>query len=413
MIETSAGAQTTACAGIGNSAAAECETELSIVMPCLNEAETVGICVRKAAYFLKTSAVNGEIVVADNGSTDRSREIAAAEGATIVPVESRGYGAALLGGIRAAKGRFVVMGDADDSYDFSSLGPFLEKLRAGADLVMGNRFRGKIEPGAMPFLHRYLGNPVLSFLGQLFFGVTAGDFHCGLRGFNRQRIVDLHLRTTGMEFASEMVVRAALAGYAIAEVPIVLRPDGRSRPPHLRTWRDGWRHLRFLLMYSPRWLFLYPGIALVIFGVVGSSILLPGPFFIGQVGIDIHTFIVACMCILLGTQSICFAVVARRYALLAGFLPASSPYALLLQALRLEGLLLIGVVLGLLGVAGVAWCIAVWASAGFGPLQYPELLRLLVFSLTAIAVAIQLAFTAFLVGIMDIPTRDPAKRDSA
>jgi glycosyltransferase involved in cell wall biosynthesis len=266
MIETSAGAQTTACAGIGNSAAAECETELSIVMPCLNEAETVGICVRKAAYFLKTSAVNGEIVVADNGSTDRSREIAAAEGATIVPVESRGYGAALLGGIRAAKGRFVVMGDADDSYDFSSLGPFLEKLRAGADLVMGNRFRGKIEPGAMPFLHRYLGNPVLSFLGQLFFGVTAGDFHCGLRGFNRQRIVDLHLRTTGMEFASEMVVRAALAGYAIAEVPIVLRPDGRSRPPHLRTWRDGWRHLRFLLMYSPRWLFLYPGIALVIFG---------------------------------------------------------------------------------------------------------------------------------------------------
>jgi glycosyltransferase involved in cell wall biosynthesis len=376
--------------------------ELSIVIPCLNEAETVGVCIRKASRFLETCAVRGEIVIADNGSTDESRTIAAAEGARIVPVERRGYGAAVLGGIAAAKGRFVIMGDADDSYDFLNLESFLNKLRTGADLVMGNRFRGRIEPGAMPFLHRYLGNPVLSFLGRLFFGVKAGDLHCGLRGFNRQRMLDLNLRSTGMEFASEMVVRSALAGYAIAEVPIVLYPDGRSRPPHLRTWRDGWRHLRFLLMYSPRWLFLYPGLALLVFGIIGSSLLLPGPFFIGQVGIDIHTFIVACMCILLGTQSIGFAVVARRYGLNAGFVPASSPYASSLEALSLERMLIVAFGIFLLGVAGVTWCMAVWASAGFGPLQYAALLRLLVLSLTGIAVAVQLAFTAFLVGIMDI-----------
>jgi glycosyltransferase involved in cell wall biosynthesis len=381
------------------------EVELSIVMPCLNEAETLGVCIRKAKQFLQASGIRGEIVVADNGSTDGSRAIAAAQGARVIAVLTRGYGAALLGGIHAASGRYVIVGDADESYDFLHLMPFVEKLREGADLVMGNRFAGGIAPGAMPFLHEYLGNPVLSFLGRLFFGVHVGDFHCGLRGFNRERILALDLRTTGMEFASEMVVRSGLAHYTIVEVPTTLKPDGRSRPPHLRTWRDGWKHLRFLLMYSPRWLFLYPGIALLAFGIVGTVLLLPGRFYIGFVGIDIHTFIVACIAILLGLQSIGFAFVARRYGMRNGFIPASARYHFVLEALTLERLLIAALGLFVLGLIGLIWCVGVWASAGFGALDYAAMLRVLVLSLTAIAAAIQLAFTAFLAGIMDIPTR--------
>jgi glycosyltransferase involved in cell wall biosynthesis len=229
--------------------------ELTILMPCLNEAETLAVCIRKAKIFMAVSGVVGEVLIADNGSTDGSQDIAKLEGARLIPIAARGYGAALQGGINAAMGKFVVMGDADDSYDFTALMPFLDNLRGGADIVMGNRFKGGIEKGAMPFLHRYLGNPVLSFLGRLFFKIKVGDFHCGLRGFNKERVLALNLRTTGMEFASELVVRSALAGYNIEEVPTTLKPDGRSRAPHLRTWRDGWRHLSFLLMYSPRWLF--------------------------------------------------------------------------------------------------------------------------------------------------------------
>ena len=373
-------------------------------MPCLNEAETLAVCIRKARQFLQTSGVSGEVVIADNGSTDGSRDIAVAEGARMVPIATRGYGAALSGGIAAARGRYVIMADADDSYDFLNLMPFLETLRGGADLVMGNRFRGGIGAGAMPFLHRYLGNPVLSFLGRLFFSVKVGDFHCGLRGFDRERMLALDLRTTGMEFASEMVVRAALAGYAVVEVPTTLKKDGRTRPPHLHTWRDGWRHLRFLLMYSPRWLFVYPGLFLLGFGVVGTALLLPGPMYVGTVGIDIHTFIVACISILLGLQSISFAIVARRYGAARGFLPASSTYLSALAAFTLERMLLVALVLLVMGLAGLGWCIGVWASTRFGPLQYASLLRGLMLSLTAIAAAIQLAFTAFLAGIMDVPT---------
>lgn len=379
--------------------------ELTILMPCLNEAETLAVCIRKARRFFESSGVIGEVVIADNGSTDGSREIAAAEGARMVPVTTRGYGAALAGGIAAARGRYVVMADADDSYDFLNLMPFLEKLRGGADLVMGNRFRGGIGPGAMPPLHRYLGNPVLSFLGRLFFSAKVGDFHCGLRGFNRDRMLALDLRTTGMEFASEMVVRAALSGYAITEVPATLKKDGRTRPPHLHTWRDGWRHLRFLLMYSPRWLFVYPGLFLLAFGLIGTVLLLPGPVFVGTVGIDIHTFIVACICILVGLQSISFAIVARRYGAARGFLPASSQYASVLSAFTLERMLLVALALLILGLIGLGWCIAIWASTHFGELQYASLLRGLMLSLTAIAAAIQLAFTAFLAGIMDVPTQ--------
>jgi glycosyltransferase involved in cell wall biosynthesis len=383
------------------------DCELTVLMPCLNEAETLVACISKARRFLDESGVRGEILIADNGSVDASREIAGRLGARVVQVELKGYGAALQGGIAAAQGRFVVMGDADDSYDFLQLSPFVEKLRVGADLVIGNRFQGGIAPGAMPFLHRYLGNPVLSFLGRLFFSIPVGDFHCGLRGFVRERLLALDLRTTGMDYASEMIVRAALAGYAIAEVPTTLKPDGRGRKPHLRTWSDGWKHLRFLLMYSPRWLFLYPGLALLCLGVLGVGFLLPGILYVGHVGFDIHTFIVACIVILLGLQSISFALIARRYGAHRGFIPRSVRYSPFLEWCTLERMLVIALGLLFLGVVGVGSCVGYWASVHFGPLQEGTLLRLLMLSLTAIAAAIQLAFTAFLAGIIDIPGRLP------
>lgn len=381
------------------------ELELTILMPCLNEAETLAICIRKAKKFLADSKISGEVLIADNGSTDGSQDIAVAQGARVVPIPIRGYGAALIGGIDAAKGRFVIMGDADDSYDFSALEPFVERLRAGADLVMGNRFKGGIAPGAMPFLHKYLGNPVLSRLGQLFFDIKASDFHCGLRGFNRARILELNLRTTGMEFASEMVVRSALSGLRIDEVPTTLSPDGRSRPPHLRTWRDGWRHLSFLLMYSPKWLFLYPGLLLLVAGIVGATLLLPGPVMIGGVGFDLHTFLVACVAILLGTQSISFAVIARQFATAHELIPPSRRFASILDTLTLERLLIAGAAIALIGIAGFIRCLGQWASVGFGPLEYAAMFRILVISLTAIAIGFQLALSGFLSAITAIPTR--------
>jgi hypothetical protein len=381
-------------------------TELSILMPCLNEAETLATCIRKAKRFLDTSGVHGEVLVADNGSTDGSRDIAVAEGARVVPVPRRGYGAALLGGIEAAEGRYVIMGDADDSYDFTALQPFLDRLRAGADVVMGNRFQGGIAPGAMPFLHRYLGNPVLSWLGRLFFKIPIGDFHCGLRGFSRDRIQALNLRTTGMEFASEMIVRAAMSGYRIDEVPTTLKPDGRSRPPHLRTWRDGWRHLSFLLMYSPRWLFLYPGLVLVVLGVLASVLLFPGAIAVGGVGFDIHTFIVASFALVVGVQAMSFALLTRRFSTAHGLMPPPRPlFSGLLNALTLERMLIVAALLVLSGLGGVTACIWQWASTGFGPLEYSFMLRLLVASMVAVAIGVQIALTAFLLSIVEIPTR--------
>ena len=379
--------------------------ELTIVMPCLNEAETLATCIQKAQNFLADSKIHGEVLIADNGSTDGSRDLAAAHGARVVQIAARGYGAALIGGINAASGRFVIMGDADNSYDFSALQPFVERLRAGADLVMGNRFKGGIAPGAMPFLHKYLGTPVLNRLGQLFFNIEAGDFHCGLRGFNRDRILELNLRTTGMEFASEMVVRSALSGLRIDEVPTTLSPDGRSRPPHLRTWRDGWRHLSFLLMYSPKWLFLYPGLLLLVGGAAGAVLLLPGPIMIGNIGFDLHTFTVACIAILLGTQSISFAVIARQFATAHGLIPPSRRFASILDRLTLERLLIAGAAIVLMGIVGFVWCMAQWASVAFGPLQYANVMRILIISLTAIAIGFQLALAGFLSAIMAIPTR--------
>ena len=295
------------------------------------------------------------------------------------------------------------MGDADDSYDFSALMPFIEHLRKGADLVMGNRFKGGIAPGAMPFLHRYVGNPVLSLIGGLFFHLKVGDLHCGLRGFNRERVRALNLRTTGMEFASEMVVRAALSGYQIEEVPTILSRDGRSRPPHLRTWHDGWRHLSFLLVYSPRWLFFYPGSFLLALGIVTAFALLPGAVKVGNVAFDIHTFTVSCITVLVGTQALSFGVVAFRFAIAHKLLPPSQRLSGVLTALTLERVLISSVAVALGGLAGLAWCILQWVSTGFGPLEYSAFLRILILSLTAIAIGVQLALTGFLSAIVEIP----------
>ena len=285
--------------------------ELTILMPCLNEAETLATCIRKARDFLARSGVVGEVLIADNGSTDGSQAIAVVNGARVVPIAEKGYGSALIGGIRAARGRYVIMGDSDDSYDFSRLEAFVDKLRQGYALVMGNRFKGGIKPGAMPPLHRYLGNPVLTAIGRLFFRSPCGDFHCGLRGFDRQAILDLDLQAPGMEFASEMVVKATIHRLAVTEVPTTLSPDGRSRPPHLRSWRDGWRHLRFLLLFSPRWLFLYPGMALFLGGVGLTGWLLPQARVVGGVNLDIHTLFYASIAVVLGAHLMLFWVFAK------------------------------------------------------------------------------------------------------
>jgi glycosyltransferase involved in cell wall biosynthesis len=383
--------------------AAPAALELTILMPCLNEAETIEACVSKAMGFLARSGVMGEVLIADNGSTDGSQGLAEAQGARVVTVPEKGYGAALLGGIAAARGRFVIMGDADDSYDFENLDGMIGRLRGGADLVMGNRFEGGIAPGAMPFLHRYLGNPVLSFLGRLFFRITIGDFHCGLRGFSREAIRALGLQSPGMEFASEMVVKASLNGLRIEETPTTLKPDGRSRPPHLRTWRDGWRHLRFLLLHSPRWLFIYPGLLLIILGLAGASWLARGPVRVGpKLVLDVHSLVVACFSVLIGVQLVMFGALARRYAAAEGVLPPSTSFQQFLLGLSLERILQIALAIFLAGASGAAFAVIHWAGSGFGPIQYYGEMRLLVLSLTGVAVAIQMAAAGFLASVFSL-----------
>jgi glycosyltransferase involved in cell wall biosynthesis len=349
--------------------------ELTILMPCLDEAATVGKCVEKARAFLGRAGIDGEVLVADNGSTDGSRELARAAGARVIEVGERGYGAALRAGIGAAAGRYVIMGDADESYDFSRLEGFVERLRAGHPLVMGNRFRGGIRPGAMPPLHRYLGNPVLSFIGRLFFRTRVGDFHCGLRGFERAAVLGLDLRTPGMEFASELVVKAALAGWRIAEVPTTLHPDGRARPAHLRSWRDGWRHLRFLLLFSPRWLFLYPGLGLLVLGMVFTAVLYFAPLRILGAGLDIHSMLYASAAALLGLQLCLFALFARTSAQAAGLLPGNAALERLLGVFSLERGLLSGLAVALAGFAWSAAAFWEWREAGFGALDPRVVMR--------------------------------------
>ena len=374
------------------------ECELTILMPCLNEAATVGACVDAAVAALRVSGATGEVIVADNGSTDGSQEIAAARGARIVAVPERGYGAALLAGIASARGRYVVMADADQSYDFAQADAYLHKLREGYDLVMGNRFQGGIAPGAMPALHRYLGNPVLSGLGRLFFASPVGDFHAGMRGFRRDAILGLDLRTTGMEFASEMIVRASLAGLRITEVPTTLSPDKRGRPPHLRTWRDGWRHLRFLLLYSPRWLFLYPGALLLAAGLISGALLLPTP--------RVHTLVYAAAAVLIGYQTVLFALFTKIFAINVGLLPEDPRLNRVFRVATLELGLAIGALLLLAGFVGSIWALAVWDATSFGELDASSVtMRIVIASATAIALGFQTILSSFFFSILGLRRR--------
>ena len=379
--------------------------ELSVVMPCLNEAETVATCVRKTLAFFDDAGIDGEVVIADNGSTDGSPDLALAAGARVVLVDAKGYGNALMGGIRAARAPYVAMGDCDDSYDFSTLGPFLDDLRDGADLVMGNRFQGGIEPGAMPFLHRYLGNPVLSFLGRLLFKSRIGDFHCGLRAFNRQAVLNLDLHTGGMEFASEMVVRSTLRGYDVRERPTTLSKDGRSRPPHLHTWRDGWRHLRFLVLYSPRWLFMIPGIVLMLMGLVLGTALEFGPISVGRVGMDVNALVMAAAMVTIGFQSFSLGLLTKLYAISEGFLPPDPFTTRLRRFWSLEKGLVIGGVLALLGLAGLVVSVLYWNGRNFGNLDPRDSLRIVVPTATALIMSMQVVFAALFASILLIRRR--------
>jgi hypothetical protein len=382
--------------------------ELSIVMPCLNEAETLATCVGKAKRFLATHGVAGEIIVADNGSTDGSQEIARRLGARVVDVPERGYGSALHGGITAARGRYVILGDSDDSYDFSDLSAFLERLRAGDALVMGNRFRGRILPGAMPPLHRYLGNPVLSAIGRLFFHSPVGDFHCGLRGLSREAYDAIAPTTSGMEYASEMVIKATLAGLAISEVPIVLHPDGRSRPPHLRSWRDGWRHLRFMLLFSPRWLFLVPGSLLFGLGFAASVWLMTGMRRVGPAYLDIHTLLIAGLACLLGYQLIVFALFTKVFAISEGFQPMPGYLDRLFRHVSLETGIVVGLVLTFVGFGALVAAVWSWRAVGFGALDPRETMRQVIPGAILLVLGIQTVFSSFFLSTLGIRRRRTA-----
>ena len=377
-------------------------------MPCLNEAETLAKCIKHAQSAIAKGGFSAEIIVADNGSTDGSQAIARELGATVVDVSRKGYGSALIGGIDAARGPFVVMGDADDSYDFEAIGPLIDKLREGYDLVVGNRFLGGIEPGAMPWSHRWVGNPVLTFISRVFFHAPVGDTHCGLRAFRKDAYEKMRLRATGMEFASEMVIKAALKGMRITEVAVVLRPDGRSRPPHLRTWRDGWRHLRFMLLFSPRWLFLYPGLALFALGAVLSALLIGGPLEVAGVRLDIHTLLVAGFLSLIGYQLVLFAVFTKIFAIRAGFHPPHPALEKLFRYVTLEVGLAAGVLMALVGVVALVLAVASWGAVGFGNLDPSTTMREVIPAVVLLALGTQTVFASFFISILSIDRDDAA-----
>ena len=383
--------------------------DLSIIMPCLNEAETLGSCIVKAKKSIETLKLDGEIIVADNGSTDGSIEIAKNLGARVVHVKEKGYGNALRGGIEAATGKWIVMADADDSYNFGDITPFIEKLQEGYDLVMGCRLPkggGKIMKGAMPWKHRWIGNPALSWMGRLFFGSQVTDFHCGMRAFTREAYRRVTPRTTGMEFASEMVIKATLQGMRIWEVPITLYKDGRSRPPHLRSWRDGWRHLRFMLLYSPTWLFLVPGVFLLLVGVTFSARLQMGSWKVGPFGFDTNTMLVCSMCQVVGLQIFFFGIFTRIFAISEGLLPkTASPLDHLYKWFTLERGVLLGLFIFLVGLAKLIIAVLFWKAAHFGALSYPESLRQVIPSVTLIMIGVQVIFSSFFLSILEIPRR--------
>jgi glycosyltransferase involved in cell wall biosynthesis len=382
--------------------------EVSIVMPCLNEAETLAACIQKAQSAIEKDGLSAEIIVADNGSTDGSQAIAKELGARLIPVERKGYGSALIGGIEAARGELVIMGDADDSYDFTAIAPLIARLRDGCDLVVGNRFLGGIEPGAMPWSHRWIGNPVLTFISRVFFHTPVGDAHCGLRGFRKDAFERMKLRATGMEFASEMVIKASLKGMRIAEVPVALRPDGRSRAPHLRTWRDGWRHLRFMLLFSPRWLFLYPGAALFAVGLLSGAALEIGPVKIGPFGFDISTLLLAGFCCLIGYQLVVFAVFTKVFAMREGFHPPNASYAAMFRYVRLETGLALGLLMVVLGIGGLILAVLSWQVMGFGVLDPRTTMREVIPAAVLLTLGVQTVFASFFLSILGIDSEsDP------
>jgi glycosyltransferase involved in cell wall biosynthesis len=374
-------------------------------MPCLNEAETIAICVRKASNFLVRSGIKGEVIVADNGSTDGSPELALASGARVIGVADKGYGNALIRGINAAQGRFVIMADADDSYDFLELGSLIESLRSGNMMVIGNRFRGGIRAGAMPFLHRFIGNPLLSLVGRMFFSSAIGDFHCGLRGVERAAVLKLGLQAPGMEFASEMIVKATLAGWRIAEVPTTLSPTGRSRRPHLRSWRDGWRHLRFLLMMSPRWLMLYPGTCLIAIGVAAQIAIAQGPIVVSGIGFDIHTMLYAGGAVILGVQLVLFSVLARAVGVLKNVLPMRPTFSRFLRAFTLERGILLSLLLGVGGLVLAVYSFTTWAHAHLAALEPTVVMRVAIPSVTLMLAGAEIIFSSFLLKFIDVHAR--------
>ena len=379
---------------------------VSVVMPCLNEAETVGRCVAEARASLAAAGLTGEVLVADNGSTDGSQALAEAAGARVVAVATPGYGAALAGGFEAARGRYVVMGDADLSYDFGAVPEFVRALESGADLVMGSRFAGRIEDGAMPPLHRWLGNPVLSGLGRLFFRTDVSDFHCGLRGFRREALESLDLRTTGMEYASEMVVKAALFGLVIGEIPVTLRRDGRSRPPHLRTWRDGWRHLRFLLLYSPRWLFLVPGLLLALGGGALMLWLLPGPRAALGATWDVHSILAGAAMVLVGAQAVFFGACAKIFGITEGLLPKDAVLERLFDRWITLETGLAASLLALLAGAGLALHVVwAWRAAGFHDLAYATTMRWMIPGVLFLVLGAEGVFGSFLLSLLGVRRR--------
>jgi glycosyltransferase involved in cell wall biosynthesis len=378
------------------------EIELTILMPCLNEAETLAVCIEKAKSFLDKHNVSGEVLIADNGSTDGSQQIAKEHGARVVDIPERGYGSALIGGCNAACGKYVIMGDADDSYDFTNLMPFVERLRAGDDLVIGNRFKGGISKGAMPPLHKYLGNPVLSGLGRIFYKCPIRDFHCGLRGYNTEGMRALGLHTIGMEYASEMIVQAVINGYTISEVPTTLSPDGRSRPPHLRSWHDGWRHLKFLLLHSPNWLFLYPGFALMIIGLIIGIIIEIHPVYFRGVGFDINTLLYSVAMIIVGFNLISFHTFAKIYAMKAGFIRVEEGVHTKLNA---ENCALFGLLFVLIGIAMTVMAFVVWGREGFGRMNLESFMKLTIPAIAFILMGIHLVFSGLFIDLLKIKTK--------
>jgi len=373
------------------------QIELSIVMPCLNEERTVGACIAQAKTFLDSSKVNGEIIIADNGSTDRSIEIATTNGAVVVHVEEKGYGNALRGGFHAARGKYIIMADADESYDMLHLGGFIERLREGYDLVMGNRFKGGIKKGAMPWHHKYIGNPILSFIGKLFFKTPANDFHCGLRGFTKEAITKMNLQTTGMELASEIVIKASILEMNVCEIPTTLSPDGRDRPPHLRSFRDAWRHFRFLLLFSPRWLFLYPGLIMMLIGLLSTFLLLSSS--------RVHSLLYSSAAMIIGFQLVAFAMFTKAFVINEELMPEDPRLKWYFQHVTLEVGVTTGIFLLLIGMGGTFYAYKIWETSLFGPLDPANTMRIVIPSVTSLALGAQVVFSSFFLSVLGLKRR--------